>query len=129
MILANVYTCYACAIVSNHIHLLIRTHKHDSLTIWTHFAEGIRRRLRLRFHSQIAPGHPVISDRPYKVFLYTPPEVWQRINYIQKNPLKENLPAQRWTFVTLYDNFPFHKRQENAKARAKEIPPETDVPR
>jgi hypothetical protein len=70
------YTCYACAICGNHVHLLIRTHKHDALTIWNQFAESIRSRLRLRFPESIAPNHPVISARPYKVFLYTPADVW-----------------------------------------------------
>jgi hypothetical protein len=46
---AHGYTCYACAICGNHIHLIIRTHKHDAETMWTNFAEGIRIRLRLRF--------------------------------------------------------------------------------
>lgn len=110
MIRAHGYTCYACAICGNHVHLLIRTHKHDSLTIWDHFAEAIRQRLRLRFPTEICPQHSVISARPYKVFLYRPDEVWDRIGYIDENPLKENLPAQTWEFVAPYDNFPFHKR-------------------
>ena len=105
------YTCYACAICGNHVHLLIRTHKHDALTIWNHFAEGIRRRLRLRFRQEISPHHPVISARPYKVFLYNPDQVWDRIDYVERNPLKEKLPPQRWEFVIPYDNFPFHKRR------------------
>jgi hypothetical protein len=79
VIRAQAYTCYACAICGNHVHLLIRTHKHDALTIWNHFAETIRSRLRLRFPNEMPPHHPVISARPYKVFLYTPEQVWGRI--------------------------------------------------
>lgn len=105
------YTCYACAICGNHVHLLVRTHKHDALTIWNNFAEGIRHRLRLRFPHEISPHHPVISARPYKVFLYNPEQVWERIGYVEGNPLKEKLPPQRWEFVVPYDNFPFHKRR------------------
>ena len=121
LIRAHGYTCYACAICGNHIHLIIRTHKHDALTIWTHFAEGIRQRLRLRFPEDISPQHPVISARPYKVFLYVPDEVWDRIGYVEQNPLKEHLAAQRWAFVAEYDNFPFHKQtspQQIAQAKA-----------
>jgi REP element-mobilizing transposase RayT len=116
---AQGYTCYACAICGNHIHLLIRTHKDDALTMWNHFAENIRSRLRLRFPSEIAPQHPVISARPYKVFLYDTDEVWDRIDYVEQNPMKEK-PAQRWEFVAEYDNFPFHKQakaQADARAR------------
>jgi REP element-mobilizing transposase RayT len=104
------YTCYACAICGNHIHLLIRTHRHDALTIWNLFADGIRSRLRLRFPNEIAENHPVISARPYKVFLYKTDEVWNRIDYVEQNPVKEKLAPQRWDFVVPYDNFPFHKQ-------------------
>ena len=116
VIRAHGYTCYACAICGNHIHLIIRTHKHDALTMWNHFADGIRHRLRLRFPQDVVINHPVISARPYKVFLCTTDEVWDRIDYVERNPLKENLPLQRWAFVTPYDSFPFHKQ---AKAQAK----------
>jgi REP element-mobilizing transposase RayT len=123
VIRAQGYTCYACAICGNHVHLIIRTHKHDSLTIWNHFAEAVRNRLRLRFAPEIAPSHPVISARPYKVFLYETDQVWDRIDYVEQNPRKENLPAQRWEFVVEYDNFPFHRGMDSksiaeAKAQA-----------
>jgi hypothetical protein len=102
---------------------VIRTHKHDALTMWNHFAEAIRSRLRVRFPQEIAGEHPVISARPYEVFLYTTDEVWDRVDYVEQNPMKERLPPQRWEFVTPYDNFPFHqnaeaKAQTQAKAQA-----------
>jgi len=104
------YTCYACAICSNHVHLVIRTHKDDALTMLTNFEERIRHRLRLRFPNEISPHHPVLSARPYKVFLYTPEGVWGRIDYVESNPVKEGKARQTWGFVKRYDNFPFHKR-------------------
>jgi REP element-mobilizing transposase RayT len=104
------YTCYACAICSNHAHLVIRIHRDDALTIWNNLAEESRVRLRLGFPEEIAPNHPVISDRPYKVFLYTPEDVRNRIDYIERNPVKEGLPPQTWPFVTPYNNWPLHKQ-------------------
>ncbi len=105
------YTCYACAICGNHAHLVIRTHRDKAQVMWNHFAEGIRQRLRLCFPNEIAPSHPVISARPYNVLLYTPAEVWPRITYIERNPTKEGLPVQTWSFVTPYDNWPLHKKR------------------
>ena len=105
------YTCYACAICSNHVHLVIRTHRDDALTMLANFGEAIRTRLRLCFSNEISPHHPVVSARPYKVFLYTPDEVRGRIDYVEANPMKEGKPRQSWSFVTVYDNFPFHKRK------------------
>jgi REP element-mobilizing transposase RayT len=109
---AHKYTCYACAIRGNHVHLVIRTHKHDSLTMWHNIAESTRQRLRLRFADQISAKHPVISARPYKVFLYSPEDVHGRIRYIETNPVKEGLPAQHWHFVHAYDNWPLHKQAQ-----------------
>jgi REP element-mobilizing transposase RayT len=104
------YTCYACAICSNHMHLVIRTHRDKAQTMWTHFADDIRQRLRLRFSNKISPHHPVISARPYNVLLYTPDEVRGRITYVKNNPVKESVPAQEWDFVVEYDEWPLHKK-------------------
>lgn len=109
VILAQGYTCYACGICGNHMHLVIRKHKHDPLTIWNNLAQGVRERLRIRFPEEISAHHPVISARPYKVYLFTPAEVWQRIDYASENPQREGLPRQHWAFVTAYDDWPLHK--------------------
>lgn len=104
------YTCYACAILSNHAHFVIRIHRDDALTMLQHLAETSKRRLRLRFHNEISEHHPIWSARPYKVFLYAPDDVRSRIGYVQRNPQKEGLPPQQFDFVKPYDNWPHHKR-------------------
>jgi len=101
------YTCYACAVCSNHAHLVIRIHRDDAIMMWEQFAEASR--LRLRTLADVGPEHPVWADRPYKVFLYTPEDVRTRVNYVQDNPLKEGLARQTWDFVTAYNNWPLHK--------------------
>ncbi len=103
------YTCYASAVCRNHTHLVIRTHRDRSLVMWEHFAERIRSRLRQRDADTISPHHPVISARPYAVLLYAPDDVWGRIRYVERNPVKDGLAVQRWPFVRPYDNWPFHK--------------------
>jgi hypothetical protein len=42
------YTVYACAILSNHAHLVIRRHRDDALTMLTRLADASRLRLRPR---------------------------------------------------------------------------------
>lgn len=63
------------------------------------------------FPTAISPHHPVISNRPFDVLLYGPNDVWGRIRYVENNPVKDGLAAQRWAFVTPYDNWPLHKRR------------------
>lgn len=103
------YTCYACAILSNHAHLVIRIHRDRADAMMQHLMDASR--LRLRTFPDIASDHPVWSAQPYKVFLYTPQDVRTRISYVQKNPREEGLPPQHYDFVKVYDNWPLHKRE------------------
>ena len=104
------YTVYACAVLSNHAHLVIRRHRDDALTMLTRLADASRLRLRSPRKTTIHPDHPIWSQRPYNVFLYTPEDVRGRIDYVNHNPLKEGLPPQDWDFVAIYDNWPHHKQ-------------------
>lgn len=103
------YTCYACAVCSNHLHLLFRTHRDRARQMWEYLAQAIRRRLRHRFSETIQPGHPVISARPYHLLLFSPAQVRRTVRYIDQNPRKEGLPRQRWPFVTEYDGWPMNR--------------------
>lgn len=109
------YTCYACAICSNHAHLVVRIHRDDALTMWNQFADESRLRLREGGFAEIGPEHPVWADRPYKVFLYSPEDVRGRVKYVEDNPLKEGLSRQTWPFITKYDNWPLHKPRDNPR--------------
>jgi len=39
----------------------------------------------------------------WKVFLRSPADVRRAVRYVEDNPAKENLPRQRWAFVTPFD--------------------------
>jgi REP element-mobilizing transposase RayT len=99
------YTVYACAILSNHVHMVIRRHHDDALAMWRAIADAAA--LALREFPKVGPNHPVWAARPYKVFLRTPGEVRGRIDYVDCNPEKEGLPRQDFAFVRPYDNWPF----------------------
>jgi REP element-mobilizing transposase RayT len=103
------YTVWACAILSNHVHMVMRRHRDDALAIWNHVADAAR--LQLHEFADVSADHPVWSTRPYKVFLRTPDEVRGRIAYVNGNPEKEGLSAQLYDFVQSYNNWPFHKAQ------------------
>ena len=75
--------------------------------MWNKFAENTSKGLRL--FATLQPNHPVWSTRPYKVFLYTSDDVRRVVAYINDNPRKDNLIAQEWPFVTLYDGWPARK--------------------
>ncbi len=101
------YTCYACAIMPDHVHLLIRKHKHMAEQMAERLMEVSRAKLieaDLRTKT-----HPTwIAGPGWNVFLYHPDEIRRTIRYIEENPTKIGLPAQRWPFVKVYDGWPLH---------------------
>jgi hypothetical protein len=97
VIRATGYTAWACAVCSNHGHVVVRTHRDRSEVIWQALADASRDALRAS--GLVDPRHPVWSHRPYKVFLRTGREVYGRVDYVVKNPEKEGLPRQTWDFV------------------------------
>jgi REP element-mobilizing transposase RayT len=107
------YTCYACAILTNHAHLCIRIHRDHHDTMLANLAEASAQRLRLR----LTPGpnltrpdqHPIWNGCPWAGFRYTPDEVRRTVHYIEGNPEKERLPRQHWPFAQPYNNWPHHK--------------------
>jgi len=101
------YTVWACAILSNHVHMVVRRHRDDALGIWRAFADSIR--TALRTFSNVGAEHPALAARPYKVFLRTPSEVRGRISYVERNPEQEGLLRQQYEFVQSYNDWPFHK--------------------
>ena len=101
------YTCYGCAIMPDHVHMLLRKHKHTAEEMigllkdasCTHLIEN-----RLR-----PPDHPTwTGGGGWKVFLDHPEEVRRTIGYIERNPDPLGLPRQRWPFVQSYDGWPLH---------------------
>lgn len=102
------YTCYACAIMPDHVHLLIRKHRDLAETMIAHLQKA-------SFQHVIEWGerhcdHPVWGGSGWKVYEDSVEDMRRTVGYIEDNPVKARMPAQRWEFVTPYDDWPFHKR-------------------
>jgi REP element-mobilizing transposase RayT len=94
------WSVYACAILCNHVHLVVGTHRDNSTMMLGCIAAETAEALR----GDRFPGdHPVWSDRPYKVYLRTAPEIRSRIRYVENNPVKGGLGVQTFDFVTSFD--------------------------
>jgi hypothetical protein len=106
VIAAERYTCYACVVMPDHVHLLLRRHKHLAEDMIAAFQDGSRESLVAAGHRP--PDHPVWAVGGWKVFLDHPDEIRRVIRYIEKNPLPLREPAQAWPFVTGYDGWPLH---------------------
>ena len=101
------YTCYACAILSDHLHLVIRKHRDRAEAMIENLQHATR--LRLSGARHIPHDHPCWTEGGWRGFLDTPSAVRSVIHYVEENPAKAGLPPQHWPFVAAYDGWPFHK--------------------
>lgn len=100
------YTCYACAIMPDHVHMIIRKHKHQAEEMIEKFQGSSR--LRLRSVGLRTADHLVWGGPGWKVFLDHPSEVRKTIRYVEQNPEKIGRAVQHWPFVKAYDDWPLH---------------------
>jgi REP element-mobilizing transposase RayT len=97
------YTCYKCAIMPDHVHILIRKHKQHAEEMVEKLQAESKRQLLVEQRREST--HPVWGGPGWKVFLYNQDDFRRVIDYIHKNPLKIGLPAQHWDFVKAYDGW------------------------
>jgi REP element-mobilizing transposase RayT len=103
------YTCYACAIMPDHVHIVIRKHRDLAEDMIEHLQVATRDRLIQQGNR--TPDHPTWGGPGWKVFLDTPNDVQRTIKYVVDNPIKAHLPPQHYTFITAYDNWPHHRNR------------------
>jgi REP element-mobilizing transposase RayT len=100
---------WACAILPDHIHLVIKQHRYRVERIVNLLKGSATRQL---IEEAI---HPHENDRTrsgrhakafsrgqWKVFLDSDADIRRAIPYVEENPGKEGLPRQPWWFITPY---------------------------
>lgn len=97
------YTCYACAIMPDHVHLLIRKHRDSAETM----IDELQQASRYAVHDlkKCEMDHPVWGGPGWKVFLETVDDMRRVVSYVEENPIKAGRPRQNWEFVKLYDGW------------------------
>jgi REP element-mobilizing transposase RayT len=97
------YTCYACAVMPEHVQLLIRRHRDKAEQMVQHLQTASRDALIAAGHRR--GNHPVWGGPGWKTFQFTRADMERIVRYIDKNPGERGLPPQRWDFVTSYDGW------------------------
>ena len=94
-------TCYSCAVLNNHVHLLIRKHRLK--------AEEMIRLLwkcsRQSIAQMLPPGHPLWSQDPYVAFKDSPESIRTAIDYIDSNFAKHHIEPQAWDFTVRHEGW------------------------
>ncbi|MCC6581364.1 MAG: transposase [Phycisphaeraceae bacterium] len=98
------YTCYACAVMPDHVHVLIRKHRDLAEEMIHELQRSSRDALRATGWGE----HRVWGGGGWNVFQDHPDDVERTIRYIEKNPDGYRLSRQKWGFVTEYDGWPLH---------------------
>ena len=99
------YTCYACAIMPDHIHILIRKHRDQAEAMIAALQDASREALRAKPQAARGFDHPVWGGPGWKVYLETIEDMERTVRYIELNPIKARLPPQVWPFVSVYDGW------------------------
>jgi hypothetical protein len=103
------YTCYACAVMPDYVHLVIRKHRD--------LAEEMIQKIQTLSRERLvevglrAADHPVWTRGGWKVFLEHPDDVRRTIQYVENNPRKAGMSRQSrqsWPWVKEYDDWPLH---------------------
>ncbi len=97
------YTCYACAVMPEHVHLLIRRHRDWAETMIEAFQHISRQ--GLINSGRRSPTHPVWGGPGWKVFLNTQDDMQRIAEYIRDNPAKAGRSRQFWPFVQTYNGW------------------------
>ncbi len=91
------YRCLACAILPQHVHLVIGHHGRPPGKIAGHLRSTATRALREQCLWKL--DRPVWGENCWKVFLDDEEDVHRSIVYVNENPIREGQSAQHWPFV------------------------------
>jgi REP element-mobilizing transposase RayT len=96
------YRVHTCAILPEHVHLVIGAHARNIRTIVGHFKSRATRTLKEQ-GLWLADGRPVWGAHGWNVRLESLADVERAIEYVKINPEKEGKRRQRWGFVVPFD--------------------------
>ena len=98
----------ACAILQDHVHLLVSRHRLDIETLASKFkaaatsslsAEGLHPFAEQSYKNGKLPSP--WAKKHWSVFLGTDQDIGRTVKYINDNPIRHGMKPQRYRFVTL----------------------------
>ncbi len=103
------YRLWACAILPDHVHLVLQRHPRDVWKIVGHLKSSASMQLAIegvhpfgRAGEARARWPKPWGKRGWCVYLNSADTIRRAIRYVQENPPKEDKPRQKWSFVSEY---------------------------
>ncbi|RIK77448.1 MAG: hypothetical protein DCC67_12635 [Planctomycetota bacterium] len=94
------YVLHACAVLPEHVHLVIAHTDRDIRTVVGHLKSSATK--ALREHGWFL-DHTPWADHGWNVYLNTPADVDRAIAYVENNPVREGKRRQQWRCVVPFD--------------------------
>lgn len=93
------YTLHACAVLPEHVHLVIDWTSRDIRKVVSHLKAEATRSLRSQgWFTDATPW----AQRGWNVFLNSHADVLRAIKYVEQNPIREGKHPQHWSCVVPY---------------------------
>lgn len=96
------YRIHACAILPEHVHVVIGAHSRSVRTIVGHLKARATRQLKADSLWQ-EESRPVWGAHGWNVWLESVADVERAVRYVELNPEKEGKRRQRWSFVAPFE--------------------------
>jgi REP-associated tyrosine transposase len=93
---------WACAILPDHVHLVFRRSHIKAERVVVQLKGDATEQLKAEELHPFGGTNKCFARGAWKVYL-DPDDVPRAVRYVEENPLKENKPRQRWSFVASYD--------------------------
>ena len=100
------YTVWGCAILPEHTHLVLARHTYEVEKIARLLkGEATREVMKQNLHPLARFAKPgerpprMWAEHEWKVYLDSEESIRNAIQYVEENPLKEDKPPQKWSFV------------------------------
>lgn len=103
------YVLHACSIMPDHVHAVVMRHTYSIEQVVRSLRQAATQLLLTAGLHPFADGRLASGRLPsiwsqgfWKIFLFTPADIERSIQYVEQNPVKHGLRAQRWPFVLPY---------------------------
>jgi len=108
---------WACSIMPDHVHLVTGPFRLPSENVVIQLKGAATKRLLEEKLHPFDGEHKCWAQGQWKVFLNDELAIRRAIRYVERNPVKDGLRPQQWTFVT-----PFSREAESAEPSAASLP-------
>ncbi len=102
----GVYLVHACAVMPDHVHLVIARHDRRVEQVLQHLKARATQQLKAEMMHPLSdvvgegePPSPWARGTGWVVYLATARAIERSIHYVEQNPPREGLKSQRWHFV------------------------------